>query len=173
MIKNTTTNDDNFPPLGATVVVDLDSQTRQGGIKEPSTWKLIGRKSKSPSNSRTVVNSDGKSYKNTLCIDTTVTRTKHLKTLSIRSEGTAAITNTTQAVKIKQETIEDRSIKKYFAPIFHITEGFMCTNDKIRKPAADTIPKKNQTYTEEQIVEKLMGTGRRTRTKGTFFDAKR
>ena len=91
MIKNIITNDDDFPPLGATLVVDLNPQTKHGEIKHFSTWKLVGGKSKSPSNGRTVNNPDGKSYKNALRIDTTVTRTKRPKTPSPKSEGTVSI----------------------------------------------------------------------------------
>ena len=53
-MKNTTTNDGNFLPLGATPVVVLDLQATQDDTKGDHTWTLLNGNTKIPSNGRTV-----------------------------------------------------------------------------------------------------------------------
>ena len=72
--KLTTSNNEEFPPLEATPVIDLDPQSEQIGTNEPSTWKVVGKKPKSHRNGHTAGSFDNKSYRNALRIDTTMSR---------------------------------------------------------------------------------------------------
>lgn len=56
--------------------------------------------------------------------------------------------------------IDDKCVRKDYTPVFTIKKGFVYTDDKSGKTAADTTPKRYQLYTNEHIMARLTGMGR-------------
>ena len=112
--------DESFPPLEATLVKDLDSQSEQSGTNDPWTWTVVGGDSKTSRNDHTTELSNDKSYKNTLRIVTTTSRMKHRKSPSSRSDGTVFVKKSSHTTKIKQELIDNKRERGEYGLIFSI-----------------------------------------------------
>lgn len=77
-------------------------------------------------------NLDGKSYKNALRINTILSRTKRRKSLSLRSKGTASVKKNSHIAKIKQEMIDDKGVRKDYAPVLLSRKTLYARMIKIR-----------------------------------------
>ena len=69
-------NDNDFLPLGVSPIVGKSPTAKLTKNDESPTWKLVHRKSKSPSSTHRVNKPEGKSYKSSLRVDSTQTGSK-------------------------------------------------------------------------------------------------